>query len=358
MSKFYIGFGGCSKYYLYILGTVIFKCLRDCIFGFNIINPESKIGLFGFVPELSNHYLIQSLYRYLSFIIGGALFIYILKKNSTNESDIINIKEKENLEYKGLIYNSKDDNYEIANFNQILKVGLIYCFHAELSRIMYLFDFGGLDIWTIDVIFILVFMHKNFVINFAKHQKYSMAFIIISATILLFISSFLPNSNHDDIEEKKEKDKNTYQIISDITRCNYAFIIIFIIFSLLSCLISYQRVKEKVLMDYYFLSPYKLIFFIGIFGFIITLIILIFTSIFACPTRIEYITDYCTNKHIKKNNEKYYYDNFLIYFEELKNNKNIYKSYLEILLISPIYIISSHSNRYYKLVSMNLLVKF
>ena len=125
MSKFYIGFGGCSKYYLYILGTVIFKCLRDCIFGFNIINPESKIGLFGFVPELSNHYLIQSLYRYLSFIIGGALFIYILKKESTNESDNIFIKEKENLEYKGLIYNSKVDISPMANFSLILKVGLI-----------------------------------------------------------------------------------------------------------------------------------------------------------------------------------------------------------------------------------------
>ena len=341
MSKFYIGFGGCSKYYLYILGTVIFKCLRDCIFGFNIINPESKIGLFGFVPELSNHYLIQSLYKYLSFIIGGALFIYILKKESTNESDNIFIKEKENLEYKGLIYNSKDDISPMASFSQILKVGLIYCLHAELSRIMYLFDFGGLDIWTIDVIFILIFMHTNFIITFAKHQKYSMAFIIISVTILLFISSFLPNSNHDDIEEKREKDKNTYQIINDITRCNFAFIIIFVIFSLLSCLISYQRVKEKVLMDYYFLSPYKLIFFIGIFGFIITSIILTFTSNFPCPAGKEYFTDYCIIKHLKSNSEEYYYDNFLIYFKELKNKKNPYKSYLEVLLISPIYLIIS-----------------
>ena len=229
----------------------------------------------------------------------------------------------------------------MASFSQILKVGLIYCLHAELSRIMYLFDFGGLDIWTIDVIFILIFMHTNFIITFAKHQKYSMAFIIISVTILLFISSFLPNSNHDDIEEKKEKDKNTYQIINDITRCNFAFIIIFVIFSLLSCLISYQRVKEKVLMDYYFLSPYKLIFFIGIFGFIITSIILTLTSNFACPAGKKYFTDYCIIKHTKNNSEEYYYDNFLIYFKDLKNRKKIYKSYLEVLLISPIYLIIS-----------------
>ena len=47
-------------------------------------------------------------------------------------------------------------------------------------------------------------LHKNFVINFGKHQKYSMAFIIISVTILLLILSFLPSTNHDDIDEKEK----------------------------------------------------------------------------------------------------------------------------------------------------------
>ena len=341
MSKFIIGFGGCSKYYLYILGTVIFKCLRDCMFGFNTINPNSKIGLFGFIPELSNHYLIQSLYRYTSFILGGTLFIYISKKKSANESDLIIInKERESFELRGLIHNRKSDGSEMVKISQVIKICLIYCVHAELSRIMYLFDFSGLDIWTIDMIFIIFFMHKNFVINFSKHKKYSMAFIIISVSILLLISSFLPSTNHDDVDEK-EKDKNTYQSIKDITRSNFAFILIFITFSLLSCIISYQRVKEKVLMDYYFLSPYKLIFFIGIIGFIITSIILTITSNFDCPEEKEYINEHCGITRIKNNSTEYYYDNLVIYFEELKNNKNSYKFYLEIILIPPIYLIIS-----------------
>ena len=121
----------------------------------------------------------------------------------------------------------------MVKISQVIKIRLIYCVHSELSRIMYLFDFNGLDIWTIDMIFILLFMHKNFVINFAKHQKYSMAFIIITVTILLLISSFLPSTNHDDINEK-EKDKNTYQSIRDIIGSNFIFILIFITFSLLS----------------------------------------------------------------------------------------------------------------------------
>ena len=116
---------------------------------------------------------------------------------------------------------------------------------------MYLFDFNGLDFWTIDLIFIIFFMHKNFVLNFSKHKKYSMSFIIISVSILLLISSFLPCTYHDDVDEK-EKDKNAYQSIRDFTGSNFTFIPIFIIFSFLSCIKSYQRIKEKVLMDYYF----------------------------------------------------------------------------------------------------------
>ena len=66
-----ISLGKCSKYYLYILGTIFFRCLKDCIFGFVAIDPESKIGLFGFIPKISGHYLLQDFYKYLSFIFGA-----------------------------------------------------------------------------------------------------------------------------------------------------------------------------------------------------------------------------------------------------------------------------------------------
>ena len=256
MGKSIIGFGRCSKYYLYILGTAVFKCIRDCMFGFNNINPNSEIGLFGFIPAITNHFLILSLYRYLSFILGGALLIYIINKNSKTEAIITKNDKKENLELKGIIHNQKEDISQIPRISQILQVSIIYCVHAELSRIMYFFDFYSLDFWITDVIFVLIFMNKYFVINYSKHLKYSIAFIIITITILLIISSFLPFTNHDDVNESYITDKNTYQIIKDITGSNYAFIIIIIILSSMSCLISYQKVKEKVLIDYYYLSSF------------------------------------------------------------------------------------------------------
>jgi hypothetical protein len=288
-------------------------------------------------------------------MLGGALFIYISQKKSENETEKINNKEKESLEFKSLIHNRKSDGSEIARIRDILKISLIYCVHAELSRIMYLFDFSGLDFWTIDVLFILLFMHLNFVINYGRHQKYSMIFIILSVTTLLLISSFLPNTNHDDVKEEKIKDNNTYQSIKYTTGSNYAFIIIFLTFSLLSCLISYQRVKEKVLMDFYFLSPYRLIFYIGLVGFIITSIILIITSNLKCYEKEKYIKEHCYITRLKNNKTEYYYDNFAIYFEELKNNVNSYKVYLEIIIIPPIYIAISFLEFSCEILTINYL---
>ena len=342
MGKFLIGFGGWNKYFLYILGTTVFKCLRDCIFGFNTINPESKIGLFGFIPELSNHFLIQSLFRYFSFILGGALFIYILNRKISDNvlTKKIELKnQKGSLLLNDLIFNRKSDGSEIARMSHIFKVCLIYCVHAELSRIMYLFDFSGLDFWTIDVVFVLIFMNKYFIINFYKHQKYSMGFIIIFVSILLLISSLLPMTYHKDEEEKKSRDKNTYQIIKDITGSYFSSIPIFFIFCLIACLISYQRVQEKVLMDFYYLSPYRLIFYIGILGFILTSIILAITSSLYCRENKKYITEHCYVAFTQNNETKHYYDNVLAYFDELKKNKHTYKLYLEIILIPPLYII-------------------
>ena len=339
MPKCFIGFGECSKYYYYIVGTVIFKCLRDCMFGFNNINPESEIGLFGFIPKLSHHHLIQSLYRYIGFFLGGALFAYILKKNSAGEKDQKK-NNKQNLKLQKFIYIDRINGEIKINIIDILIVCLIYCIHSELSRIMYLFGFGGLDFWTFDILFIILFMEMYFIIDFYRHQKLSMSFVIILDTILLLVSSFLPYTDHGDIEENNVKDYNTYKIIEEMTGNNYSFAFCILTFAFLSCILSYGRIKKKVLMDFYYVSPYKLIFYMGIFGFIITSVILIITSIFYCSNK-KFIKNHCYVTSIEKNITKYYYDNIKVYFDELKNEEKNYKFFFEIILIPPIFFIIS-----------------
>ena len=163
-SKFILGLGNYSKYYLYILGTIFFRSLKDCIFGFISIDPESKTGLFGFIPVLSRHYLLQDFLRYISFILGGLIFIYILKKKESKENYKPSKQSNKylKLKNKGLIQNKKNVKFPIYT---IIKVCFIFCFHSELSRIMYLFDFNGLDFWIFDI-FTLFFMDTYFAINY------------------------------------------------------------------------------------------------------------------------------------------------------------------------------------------------
>ena len=333
MTNNFIGLGKCSKKYLYILGTILFRCLRDCIFGFIAIDPESKTGLFGFIPELSKHYLLQDFYKYLSYIIGGLIFLNVLKKNnSLNKEKAPVLRSKSS---NTLIYHKQGPNLKEISIIKILAICMIYCIHAELSRIMYLFDFNGLDFWIFDIIFTIFFMDTYFIITYHKHQKFSMIFVIIINAILLIISSFLPNTNNQDSDLR---DKNTYQIIEDITNSRYLFICILFIFIFLSALLSYGRVKTKILMYLYYISPYQIIFYVGAIGSILTFLALIFVTFFNCKENTNYsIENYCILSKIVNNKKKYYYDNIFIYFNDLYDNITNYKFYFEILLITPLF---------------------
>ena len=157
-----------------------------------------------------------------------------------------------------------------------------------------------------------------------------MMFILVINSILLVISSLLKNT---DLE-----DKNTYDIISDLTGNDYFFLLILLIFIFLSTIFSYSKVKTKVLMHFNYVSPYRIIYDTGIIGSIMTLIALIFVSFIDCK-KTEKIQNYCSITVIENNTTKYYYDNINNYFEELYKNISGYKFYLEIFLIIPLFLV-------------------
>ena len=333
MPKSFIGFGKFSKYYFYILGAVFFRTVKDCIGGFLAINPQSGTGLYGFVPILSKHYLVQDFYKYIGYLLGGLIFSFILKKKTMNKEDN-EIKKKKSLQLKELIYNAKKAEPSKVSIIEILIVCGLYFVHVETARTLYSFDFSGLDFWVFDIVFIILFMDSFFVMNYYKHQIYSLAFIIITNTILLLISSFLQNS---------EGGKNTYEIIEDVTGHSYSFVFFLGIFILLSCLLSYSRVKSKVLMYFNYISPYKIIYYYGIIGAILTSIGLVFVTLKNCgetegtPHKLCYVG--MVDDH---NVTQYYYDNLFKYFEELGNNIKSddlkLEFYFEIFLITPLYL--------------------
>ena len=334
MSEFIIGFGRCSKYLIFILGTVIFKTLNNFIFD-NQINPKSQSGIFGFEPVLSNHIYIQNLYKYISYIIGGCIFEYVLtKKSQTKKENISDTKSsEENLSHQAtmLIYNEQDEDDKKKNY-EIIVVCLSYCISYEIISLLYLFKFDRIEIWTLEILFVLYFMKKYFKIKIYNFKKLALVIILVPITILLIISTVLPYSYHE-LPEEKSEDLNAYEEIEAITGSKTYFIPISLLFITMTIFLSYSRVKSKVLMDLRYLSPYLIVFYIGIFGSILIFIMLVLVSIFKCS---DGIADFCMIKDL--NDEKILYiDNAIIYFRELGESGK--RMYIEIFLVIPFYLI-------------------
>ena len=124
MSKCPIGFGY-SKFYWFVFGTAFLRLLKCLLFS---ISPYHDIEILT-LSKLSEHIIIQSLYKYISFIIGSLLSIYIIKKNTKGERNKNN--PKKNLKIKGLIYNDK--KYDLKK-NKVFETFLV-CFIFFSKRI-------------------------------------------------------------------------------------------------------------------------------------------------------------------------------------------------------------------------------
>ena len=251
MKECCIGIGNCSYFYYFILGSILF----------NII---SYFSLY-FSESLNNCEIMKSLYKYFGFIIFGIIFYFISDKNSKSK---IEKKAKRTSNKNKLIYNNIFKLSKKVIILLIL-VCLIYVIYIDLEALIDFLGFYDFEFWTFDIIFILWFMSIYIPTKIYAHQKYSMIFIIILDSILLIIASFLPgiNENNEYI--------NIYQKTGNILICIF-FIIFYIV---LSALMSYARVKGKILIDYKYISPYKMIIIIGLFGFVINVSKLIYSIV-------------------------------------------------------------------------------
>ena len=350
MSICIIGLGKWSTSYINILLAAIFKCLRDCLLNFNSIAPESKLGLFGFEPILSNHTIITNIYIYISYILFGSIFFYISYKKSTgekkqNQKTVNNEKERWSL----LLY--KKNIINIKKILHIILVSLIYAFHSDIIKISYLFGFSDFDIWTFDLIFILFFMNKYFVVNIYNHRKISICFICIISTLFIFVSMFFSS----------DKDKNnSFQAIYNLVNNGILCFLIFMAFLLISFITAFGRVLTKVLMDLKFISPYIFIICTGIIGFIFNSIILADASNHECSD-----SKILNNSCLVESENKKYFDNINIYFSNLNEYlKGVQpeggytpkiKFFVEILVIVPLFLVFSYFEFYFEIKTINVL---
>ena len=321
MSKI-IGFGRCSKYYIYILFTVILKAVKDIIYGFSDIDQRIKEDflIIDPTPLFCKHNLLQNLFRYIGLILGGYIFEKIReKKNKTTKDNLTEIEDgSTKLE---LIFT--EVQLKEIKISDIIVICLIVCIYYELRKLLYLMNFFFIEFWTFDVLFVIFFMKKYFNIVLYKYQKLSLFFIVVSNTILLIANILIP--------QDRENGKNELDLYKD-SLGNAALCIPFLLaFLLLSFFISYTRVKIKLLTHIEFLSNYIIIFYIGICGIILTLVEIAFSESLKCHPE-EMNDAFKTLCLVTTTDNELYHDNIRAFFVQL-GDLSALDVFINILLI-------------------------
>ena len=276
MANCVIGIGKCSPLYKYILFSIVFNLIKDFFLKKTFYLKDSL--------------LILSVYKYFGFSIVGALLYYIsLIKNRSRNHNKVNINNQEN--NNKLIYIGKTIiKIENKDANMFLIICLFYVIFFESIKLLKFFDFRELFIWSIDSFSMLIIMQFYYPKKMYKHQLCSMIFIIIFCSTLLIIASII---------KREENNENIYEN-RGIVKC----LLIMTFFIFIASLNSFDRIKIKPFMDNKFISPYKILFFVGIFGLVLNLIALIIFFI---------INGKCEDKNI------FCYGNTSDYISNIKN---------------------------------------
>ena len=287
-----ITIGKCSKYYLYILGSVLFNFFSTII----TIKTSNNKGLFGFAPILSSYNSMKSIYTYLGYIIFGIFLRFYFKGKSKNK---LNKKTNTlNLIHDKLI----NQDMKKTNFLIILTC-ISFVIYNDIETFLYSKGYQFLNYWSLEMVFTFLLMKRYFEVYIYRHHICSIIFNIISSSILLLVSSFFPYKSAD----------NQFEFVgNELGNPLYSIVIIFI-FAFLSFNFGFSRNFSKILMQSKFVSQYTLIIFIGITGFIFTICLSLFF--------------YYLNQE----------DNFISYFKYLKTHTT-WEILRDVLIISPIYL--------------------
>ena len=294
----YIICGKINKYYGYIFLHIIFLVLQDLLFGANYNNIFHDTRLFGLKYKYN---IIHSLFCYIVLFFSSFTF-YKCKP-----------KKHENLLTKK-IGKVEEQNNSKKLFLILLFIINLWVLEEQLKDI-YTNTLNNLDFWMLELIIIYFFIKKLFNVILYKHQKLSFIIIIIPFIfkIVTIILSFF------------NKDQNVPIYVNNI-------LILFIgIAFYIGILISdaYILTKIKWFIDIKYISITEILMYYGLFGTLFYLIFSIFSLFRLCPKIL--VNDICIEDD--KNEMFYNFENFNIYFNELKGNPKLIIEEIVISLI-------------------------
>ena len=151
-----ITIGKCSRYYLFILGSAIFKFLSLILLGMKNVT-KNGIGLFGFCPTFIDFNFIQSIFIYFGYIVFGIIFLFFkdIKKLELNEL----VTKNTSITRTFMTNRLPKENPKISKLKLFL-LGLAFVLYIEVKKVLYIEGFQFFNFWTVEIIFMLHFMRE------------------------------------------------------------------------------------------------------------------------------------------------------------------------------------------------------
>ena len=311
-----ISCGHWSKYYYYILITNLARFIKEDVLGISVdgkvlvdLKVTSHPIIILLVGYLSDFFLSLLLWFFLDYrrkknedkrnsamIENGEYLskqstpdkIFELKDGPSRNATFSDETENEDLKKSAsiktdyslkieLIHNDINLEYDTLSkrsFNFILMSSCLIVIKEMMTKIFYsnndIFDFYFLNLITIAIIMRYFFKKKIY-----KHHLLSIISVAVIA-IACLISCFIYVYFNDNVEGKNSKFNINFEENS-----HYIFVL-FLIYIVISICFCTGLIFQKNLMQTKFVSSYKFLFYKGIFGIALSVIVLIITSTVTC----------------------------------------------------------------------------
>ena len=349
----YISIGKFNKKYFFILGSISVRFILIFISGLTpYLTPKQSYYLFGFKSQILSHPLISYCFQYFFIFLGGLILELIFQKktkNRQNTSSTSEIKSIRNftvsskLTHNNGIGTKNDRKY----FLRIFLVFSLYYFAKITVTSLDNIGYNRIKYWPLEFIFLIIFAKKILKKNFYKHQKLSLIVLVFCCTSIYIINSFIPQSNKDcssvpkdELEDCKILSNNIYNDI--IEKLTWFFIPILIFIYLLAMIANaYSSISNKWFMDIKYINLYRILIYLGVIGFIYSIILLFIFSNIPCSKENNTIIQICRIEY----NDDFFYENYrTLSFIEIDK-----EFFIDIFVSCPIYIISSFLNIFFEL---------
>lgn len=223
-------------------------------------------------------------------IIPYLIQLFIMRKSRKIKNH--QIKEKHELLKKVFLIMLTS----IFDFSQTVLIN--FAFYSFISKM-------NLNYWACDIIYLSIFGYYFLKFQLYRHQFLSLVIMITLSIILDFF-------------------------VGDL-KIVYKGIIYCLLRVLVESFFSLEFIINKYLIEYKFLSPYIICFFIGLITSILFLVLLFFSTQFPCNYK------FCTIKEENESNIKYV-DNYKIYWKNADIKEIIY--FIVFMIITCLYNIS------------------